>query len=306
MNATRCSESLAITAQHITAVKRINHPADLEDFSIPSSRFTNLTLSRFLPDFQQVALNFFFLSYGSSQSTDATGYIFYLLPAMYATCPESSPLALATAALAVNVTGLWTLQGCDTPPAYKLYSRAVTGVKEVISDATKNRSVELLMAALLLEFYDSVNGEYQQNPSPGVRAAGSWALLGYRALLNYRHQLSEHLVMAIRYKYVLEAITGRRVASNIGNAWQVHGPMPQSPATRLDMLAYDLFTLKESLALSANQSPKPFRKATRIDRVCAISRALILQQRCTQWVDSLPEPTLAPHAGQPKRHQGLD
>ena len=285
MKTAKRSGSSVITFQSTVGMKTANprSPIIPDDSFVLSTRHTSLVLSSLLPDTQAVALNFFFLAYGSSQDTEATGSILHLLAARYATCAPSSPLALATAALAVNVTGLWRLRGSDTALARQLYAQAVTRVREAIMDPTRNRSDELLMAALVLESYDSVNGEHQCNPSPAVHASGSVALLKHRAALNYRNQLSQHLVMAIRNKYVQDALTGRQRVKDVGDIWRDHGPMPQSPAARLDRLAFHLLQLRASLrsaqSLEGNER----------SRASVLSRSLALHEECDRWIESLPD-----------------
>ncbi|OIW26196.1 hypothetical protein CONLIGDRAFT_706264 [Coniochaeta ligniaria NRRL 30616] len=288
MKTAKRSGSSVVAFQSLAETAILKSPVIPDDSFVPATQHRSLVLSSLLPGTQDVALNFFFLAYGSSLDIEATGSLFHLLPAMYATCAPSSPLALATAALAVNITGLWRLRGSDTTLARQLYAQAVTRVRETIMDTTQNRSDELLMATLVLESYDSVNREHQCNLSPSVHASGSGALLKHRAVLNYRNQLSQHLVLAIRNKYVQDALTGGQCVKDISDIWLDYGPLPQSPAASLDRLAFDVFQLRGSSRLASDRPSELSLPGNETSRGLVVSQSLALHEECARWIDSLP------------------
>jgi len=244
--------------------------------------------STLMPDSESVALSFFFLTYGSSsagQEIEATCSYLGLIPQAFAKCLSTSPLALATAALAVNVTCLWRRKGSDAAPARQYYSQAVTAVKKAVADPIESTSDDLLMATLVLEAYDVINSHVQRKHSLrlGTHMSGSVALMRHRAALNYRDEISQRMVIAVRSKIIDQAILGRWDAiGEFRDIWEDESPLPQNPAATADKLAYRLYQLREQTSQFGSEV---------VGSNCQLllARASALATDCTRWIEELPE-----------------
>jgi len=254
-----------------------------------------------VPDAIAWALDFFFLSYCVFEDKDATTSVFRLLPGMYAASEWSSPLCLATRALAVNVTGLWSLRSSDITEARRLYSQAVTRVKIAVANPLESQSDELLLATQVLEAYETINTEYQRpssaSVSRGLHASGSMALLKHRAALNNQSKLARHIALAVRRRWIQDAITVRQCMEETQDIvwWQDDdGPLPLDPAAAVDNLAFKLFQLRRLWRLSASGATSLMNfPVPAVDRnPCGrsmLSHAVSLHEECTRWVDVLPD-----------------
>ncbi|KAK3360931.1 hypothetical protein B0T24DRAFT_671612 [Lasiosphaeria ovina] len=261
-------------------------PLDAAIRSTPAPPAAPLLISILLPDTESAALSFFFfLTYGASTSSEleATCSFFAMIPRVYARCLSSSPLALATTALAVNVTCLWRLRGSDTTTARQCYARAVTAVKKAVADPEESTSDELLMATMVLEAYDRINAHFQRvdKASLGLHTSGSVALLRHRAALNFRDELSQRMVISIRNNIIREAILGWESIGEFHDVWEDGGPMPQSPAIEADKLAFRLHQLRDEM-----------RRADDVARSSGgflLAKATALADDCSRWLDDLPD-----------------
>jgi hypothetical protein len=167
----------------------------------------NLTPTKSIPpsmpqDPKSDAVALLFRRYSSNTDADATCSFLSLLPAMYTKSSMSSPLTIATTALAIQVFGIYTAYGYsgDTALARVLYAKAVTRTREALRDPELSKSDDLLMTTLILEEYESRNDIFEatrQGRRP-QHVCGSVALLKHRGQLNYRDQLSWRLFTATR------------------------------------------------------------------------------------------------------------
>lgn len=195
------------------------------------------------------ALSFFFLQYGLNDA-QATCSFFNFLPAMYSSSSASSPLAGATAALAVQVVGLHKGHGAETVMAHRLYAEAVIRTKDAIGNPRQSKSDELLMTTLVLEAYESTKatfGKSQLASQPQGHLLGSIALLKHRGELNYRNQLSWGLVVATRSRLLRQVRHSVDKMANIEalcDTWNGGQNKPQSPAVETDTLLFELVRLQ--------------------------------------------------------------
>ncbi|KAF7561642.1 hypothetical protein G7046_g2500 [Stylonectria norvegica] len=250
-------------------------PFKLPTFAASASTSTltdnPLILSTLLPDTETVALSFFFASYGSGRDKEATCQFYELLPSMYARSHPSSPLALATVALAVNITSLWSLRGIETVTARRHYIKAVAGAREAVLDSARSRSDDMLMTALVLEAYEGITAYYQGNRNPGVHASGLVALMRHRGELNFQDYNARRLLVAVRSKLVQDTMAGSLITGELDDIWRDTGPMPDNPAIGADKLAHSL------LRLASNDTDG-----------LLLLRAAALENECTRWLDALP------------------
>lgn len=225
---------------------------------------------------ESTALDFFFLSYGIGRDEDATCSLLEILPKMFTSCRPSSPLHLATAALAVKVSTLWRVCGVSQPIAQRHFIKAVAAIREVIADPVRNKSDEALMTTLVLEIYDSTTAYYQGNPT-GMHLSGSVALMKHRGALNYRNNTSQRMMLAIRSKLVQDAL-GKPQAIPLPHRsiWDYASVLSPSPAAAIDRLALRLAQLLDQSQLEHT------------DGTQLLSLVVDLQDDLNIWAKALP------------------
>lgn len=262
----------------------INKPIDLV---CPSAVSPSIP-SMLMPDPEYAALSFFFRVYGAGRDTDATCSWLELLPGMYAVCRPYSPLSLATAALAIRITTLWTLRDVDSESARQRYAQAVIGAREAILDSIASRSNELVMTTLVLEAYDNITSYYRYNQT-GVHISGAVALVKHRGSLNYRDDISRRIVVALRSKLVQDSLVNPQGVRDFHFVWKNDFIVPQSCAIELDRLVYRLAQLS-SLMHGADHKAQKVVPGIEVDGTHAtfFSQVITLAHDCTRWIQTLP------------------
>ena len=231
------------------------------------------------------------------------GYLEFLLP-LYGNVRRGSPLSLATSALAANLTFAWFARGPDSELASTLFGKALVLTQAAINDPMQNMTDETLVTVLLLGTYDVLSrGSRSQRPS-GLHKNGALALVKHRGTLNFETELSRRLLIAVRHQVIRIALQkGEQIPSD-PIVWQNSGPMPENPATALDVFAAELADLKarvESLRIPTSYplSPPQVSTARAISSTSrsenplkisqsALTTALSLDARLAEWPKSIP------------------
>ncbi|CAG9992944.1 unnamed protein product [Clonostachys byssicola] len=241
-------------------------------------------------DSESLSLSFFFQAYGSNGGKDGTCSLLATTRDLYAKCTQRSPLLLATCALAIKIAGLWSQQNLNLVPARRRYAEAVTCTKEATKDPTKNKSNELLMAALILEVYDDINANYQHGPRASMHLSGSMALLTHRGELNSRDDMSRRIMLAARNRMVSEAILNRRNIPSLPILFQQPGErMPANPAIEVDRLAFRVYKLSNLMRSEKRPRAAVVGGAENETGLSFLTQAATLAADCTRWVNSLPD-----------------
>ena len=183
------------------------------------------------------ALCFFFDNYATAPRDDLTnrGFFEYILP-VFEKAPSDSPAALATIAVATNMHTLWRYEGPDQPFPHSCYTRAVSSTKAAIEDPNLSKSDNLLLAVLLLDFYDVISRRLSNMPPPEQHQDGALALVRHRGKDNFKTNLGTRLLFAIRHRCVTAALEGRGAFECDGPLWDEEANMPSNPAIDLDLL----------------------------------------------------------------------
>jgi hypothetical protein len=253
---------------------------------------------------ENIALSFFFLHYGQSFDPDATCSIFSILPEMFAKSPMSSPLNHATRALALRVTCLHRSHS-STSVEGDIYFKAVSQVKEALTDATKCRSEDLLLATLVLDAYYTINTTFRKLehdvPRSSPHLQGSIALLQHRGSLNYRNDLAWRLLAATRNRFLRQ---GRHMTDGLVGIETIHKiwryddrRKSRGLAVEADTLAFRLSWLRhlhQALSTSSPSLDQTEHAAPRInfDEIeklkDLVSQASRLANDCALLQSSLP------------------
>lgn len=139
------------------------------DFSIPF-------------DLETTAVSFFLNNF-SSRRGDAQavhGFMPYLIP-IYNASSVKSPVQAATASIAINMMMLFANQGGDSVQARSMYTKAVASLKQGISDPDPTTYNDMIVAVLILDFYEELNSRYLKTAQKtDAHKMGTLALLKHR------------------------------------------------------------------------------------------------------------------------------
>jgi len=224
----------------------------------------------------------------------------YLLP-VYSRLSYDSPLSLATSAVAMNLALMWAEKGTDTPEARTRYTKAVSCTKTLLTDGRQNKSDEMLLAVLMLDFYDTLSRRFSNQRFLGMHQDGAVALVKYRGSENFQSNISKGLLLAVRNRLVNAAVQKKSGIVFDPDVWADGGEMPHNSATKLDLLASELANLQ--VLASSLPSPRSRASNPRVlsvgseDTSCSdttfvenlLEKALDLDRRLYAWRSSTPE-----------------
>jgi hypothetical protein len=202
----------------------------------------------------------------------------------------------------MNLASMWAGKGSDAPEARKRYTKAVSCTKNVLADGRQNKSDEMLLAVLMLDFYDIVSRRFLNQRFLGTHQDGAVALVKYRGSENFQSNISKGLLLAVRNRLVNAALQKKSGIVFDPDVWADGGEMPHNPATRLDLLASELANLQ----VLASSLPSPRSRASNPkvlsvkseDTSCSdttffvenlLEKALDLDRRLNAWRSSTPE-----------------
>jgi hypothetical protein len=249
-------------------------------------------------DHEMMSLCFFFTNYVQTtrDPTVSRGYFEYLLP-VYSGVTPSSPLSLATSAVAVNISQMWMQRGPDTLLARSIFQKALTSLKSAIMDPVQAKTDETLLTVLLLEFYESVSGRFQNQDSSATHQSGALALIKHRGAANFQSEVGKRLLIAVRSQVITHAVQTKRKIEFDPEIWDDQDEMPINPAINLDRLTAELANLQvqESHTFSRNSTPgtpASVMSLTSSDPTTTQSlfnAALELDTRLSVWPSQVPD-----------------
>ena len=147
---------------------------------------------------------------------------------------------------------MWRYQGTDQAVPRSFYAKAVTSTNAALQDPRQNRGDNLLLAVLLLDFYDTVSGRFSNRFPAEQHQDGALALIKYRGTHNFKTDLAKRLLISIRHRAITAAIEGRGQFEYEGPLWDDDGDMPTNPAIELDKLSATFGRLQQCVAQVAS------------------------------------------------------
>jgi hypothetical protein len=249
-------------------------------------------------DHEMMSLCFFFTNYVATtrDPTVSRGYFEYLLP-LYSGVTPSSPLSLATSAVAVNISQMWMQRGPDTLLARSIFQKALTSLKSAIMDPVQAKTDETLLTVLLLEFYESVGSRFQNKDSSATHQSGALALIKHRGAANFQSEIGKRLLIAVRSQVVTHAVQTKKEIVFDPEVWEDQDEMPVNPAINLDRLVAELANLQvqESNTFTTISSPgTPFSVSSMSSSdpstvQSLFNAALDLDTRLSVWPSQVPD-----------------
>lgn len=266
-------------------------PSDLT-IQRPSSRHPlssdpYLTILRPIPEEQ--ALCFFFNHYvlPIRDPLARRGFLEHLGP-FYTNADSQSPLKMSTMAIATCLMSTGMGRPPDSPLARSFYIRAVSQLSERVSKQKDCSGDELLVAVMLLQFYEASVGQLRKrttNPHPHLD--GALALIRHRGPQSFQDPVSRSILFYVRSLLIDEAFKdGSSVPSDVQEWEEVMPEYEKIPGIRLDSINLDLANLKAA-TVSLIQTPPSESRETQIQQL--VKEATDIDRRLSQWPDSIPD-----------------
>ena len=256
------------------------HPA-LNKTSVPA---------RLEIDPQTACICFFFRTYILTldrNSSTSRGHFDHLVP-LYCTAAPSSPLTLATSAMASRAMCLYYKQGQDSVWHTRSEMAASQAIRAAIADPVKSRRDDTLLAVLCLDYAEHLPGR-----AAGSKAAsrahvdGAIALIRHREPDSFSSSVSRSLLAATRANALLHTLWfgDQRSYDAVALLPDVEMGSDCNPAVALNQILARMLKL-EKLALKQNWEETEAYKDRQRQHV--LSRARDLDGQLLDWYRNLP------------------
>ncbi|ETI22792.1 hypothetical protein G647_06868 [Cladophialophora carrionii CBS 160.54] len=247
---------------------------------------------------EDASINFFFRFYTGTIYDPHLHHSFALLwQPLYLRSSANSPLRLATAAVTVNITMMWSFQGCDARPARKLFTEAIAATREAINNPTEKNMDELLMTILIFDLYDSLVLHYVRNAPTkyGKHKDGALALVKHRGLSNYASIVGRALTNATRHNFLDYSLSHRIPMPAGSEEIFSHPAIGESRAAQLDVLTIETVNTQARLwALRRDASSTMTRAQRRKAYEDIIADAIRIDELFMTWKRAITSPDWLP------------
>ena len=252
-----------------------------------------------LNDFpEQQAICSFFLDFVllPRDPDSVRGHLEHLYP-LYQSVSSESPLALATSAVALAISGNSPTRQQDHQLARQIFGRALRKTSTAIRDPIESLKDSTLMAVLLLGLFERIAASSHitlnaTNTLPGpsmtsTHNAGAAALVKHRGPANCASSLAIGLLFAVRTQLVEHAIEEGTAFKRCPDGLSaIFSALPQNAAARLTSATINIADLR-SCAKSALALPPSLAADQEVTDL--LEYAISIDLLVAAWPDTLPE-----------------
>ncbi|KIX08623.1 uncharacterized protein Z518_03279 [Rhinocladiella mackenziei CBS 650.93] len=226
--------------RHAQRGERKTRPERDDDYAAAESFGTNLG-----QDESFVSLCFFFHNYViTGRGIQSSRGVFENLLPYYNPNKADSLVSLAVAAVAASMLSIWRLQGPDSAASRQYVGRAITLLRDTLTDPDGCVSDETLIAILLLQYREGIIAHSKMVQVDGSHQNGAYAVVKHRQSKGFRNDASKRLLQAVRSTMVSEAIRHRQPVNMEPAVWDDEEPMPHNPSSDLDRIGVDVANLQ--------------------------------------------------------------
>ena len=241
---------------------------------------------------QDNSICFFFRHYtGRAFDPQARNGFNQIWQPMYQQALAQSSLRLATAAVTVNITMMWCLQGCNSQPARNLFTKAVAAAREALYDPVQSSTDEILMTILIFDLYEALVLHYAPGPVDlGKHKYGALAIIEHRGSANLATSQGRTLLGAVRHSLLPYLLSLRKPFPEQSDDLFDHPLLNETNASNLDQVSVQLSRVQSRLWTLRLESRS---KRSRVERRACyeeiIAEALQIEQLLLSWEARITE-----------------
>ncbi|KAI4240976.1 MAG: hypothetical protein LQ352_007529 [Teloschistes flavicans] len=200
-------------------------------------------------DAQEASICFFFRHYGGTAiDPEVRNGFNQLWQPMYLQSSAQSTLRLATAAVTVKITMMWSSNGCDTRLATSLFTQAVAAAREALHDPLQSSTDEILMTILVFDLYDALVLHYGPGTLEyGKHKHGALAMIEHRAFGNLKTSRGRALIGAVRHSLLPYMLSSRKGFPEQSDYLFDHPSLNDTKASILDLISVQLSRVQSRL-----------------------------------------------------------
>ncbi|KAF4628856.1 hypothetical protein G7Y89_g9292 [Cudoniella acicularis] len=182
----------------------------------------------------------------------------------------------------------WKSQRPDAPLSRPYYLRAISAMKEQLSQPDTCANDEMLLSVLLLQQYEILVNTAERKPLPRAHLDGALALIKHRGLHTFTNSVSQGLLFCVRAQLIDEALRNCQPFEESLDILEFVGTdIDLSPGIQLDDINVILANLN-ALVTQVLQSDESNFDSRQSEILKLLYEASEIEKRLTDWKANLP------------------
>lgn len=183
----------------------------------------------------------FFLTHYVSmgRNLESARGLFEILIPIYCSERQGSPLLLAVSAVASGILSLWRRSVRGFQLSRKSYTQAIACMRDAVNDRAQRSNPATVLAALVLQHYESVAAVYDLRPPSRVHHNGAVSLLQFTESARINGPNGAYIRRFMLHNEVSSAMRQKRPLQSVVYSW-IEGnhltAAPENPSSVLDMI----------------------------------------------------------------------
>ncbi|KNG91490.1 hypothetical protein ANOM_000122 [Aspergillus nomiae NRRL 13137] len=200
----------------------------------------------------------FFLKYyvGMGRNLESARGLFEILIPVYCSERQGSPLSLAISAVASGILSLWRRSVRGFQLSRKAYTEAIACMRNAVNDRVQRRNPATVLAALVLQHYESVAAVYDLRSPSRVHHNGAVSLLQFAEADRMNGTNGAYIRRFMLHTEVSSAMRQKRPVQSIAYSW-VGGKRlmaaPENPSSVLDVIGVSVAEFQANYIRLVNQ-----------------------------------------------------
>lgn len=243
--------------------------------------------SAFRVDLEEAALSSWFNSFIILHRNSDTqrGYLECLVP-LYTSAKHTSPVSLATSAVAMGIFARRLQHSHVLDLGRKLFGDALTLTRQALQDPIHSKEDGTLMAVLLLSMVEGFIAIADGRPPSDAHSRGALALVRHRGRDSFRTDISRKLFASVQTQTVSRAVKESTPPEMLLGSWEdVMEIMPRSAANRLTLVEGEVACLLSS-ARCLFDGDYPATDSQLVRLTCSATN---VKKKLMDWVCNLSE-----------------
>ena len=158
--------------------------------------------------------------------------------AMLSRTSSDSPLPKAFAAVATTFAVILNRAYVDPQIPVRCHTSAAKALRQSIDDPLRSQDDDLLMAALVLDFCDSITSHFRkfEGTSKRQHQRGALALIQHRGAANLKNEASKAMLLSTQASLIQSALQSRTPMPDGYDMWHKYDQLPANILTRLNTI----------------------------------------------------------------------
>ncbi|OGM43952.1 hypothetical protein ABOM_007991 [Aspergillus bombycis] len=216
--------------------------------------------------------------------------LFEILIPVYRSERQGSPLSLAISAVASGILSLWMHSVTGFQLSRKSYTKAIACMRNAVNDPVQRSNPATVLAALVLQHYESVAAVYDLRSPSRVHHNGAVSLLQFTESACINGTNGAYIRRFMLHTEVASAMRQKRPLQNIAYSW-IEGKhlmaAPDNPSSVLDVIGVSVAAFQADYIRLVNQAGAKFLSRQVVEDWRAEAKRI--DKQLLDWAQNVPD-----------------